>query len=239
MYGDSNCLDSSHQRSSCFGMLQKVIEYAVQVRLYSAPLMSGTVSVPFPRVFNLKHKYLAWFPRVVNLKAIYLAWCPRASLLKSLLTQLGVQVIIFEHPADSARCPRASLSKSLLTQLGVQGKKDAALFSETSVLANALGSADMELPKRREDVDLQPFSTVLSQPLLCSPNAPLDFEIVTVPHRGASRQERVVRLLSLLHLTLAKLESRSMVFVTSHNGTLCRQQVKQVRISYRQKDTLR
>ena len=32
VYGDSNCLDSSHQRSSCFGLLQKAIQYVAEVR---------------------------------------------------------------------------------------------------------------------------------------------------------------------------------------------------------------
>lgn len=74
----------------------------------------------------------------------------------------------------------------------LQGKRDTALFSETSVLAHELGNADMEMPKRRQDVNLKPFSTVLSQPLMCYPNAPVDFELITIPHRGASHQERAV-----------------------------------------------
>jgi len=31
VYGDSNCLDSSHQRSSCFGLLIKAIQYVAEV----------------------------------------------------------------------------------------------------------------------------------------------------------------------------------------------------------------
>ena len=33
VYGDSNCLDSSHQRSSCFGLLTKAIQYVAEVSL--------------------------------------------------------------------------------------------------------------------------------------------------------------------------------------------------------------
>ena len=32
VYGDSNCLDSSHQRSSCYGLLLKAIKYVAEVR---------------------------------------------------------------------------------------------------------------------------------------------------------------------------------------------------------------
>ena len=60
------------------------------------------------------------------------------------------------------------------------------------MLANELGSSDMVLPSRRVDVNMTTFSTVLSQPLLCYPNAPVDFELVTIPHRGASKQTREV-----------------------------------------------
>lgn len=31
VYGDSNCLDSSHQRSSCYNLLIKLIQYAAEV----------------------------------------------------------------------------------------------------------------------------------------------------------------------------------------------------------------
>lgn len=33
LYGDSNCLDSSHQRSNCFAMLKKTLEYVTEVCL--------------------------------------------------------------------------------------------------------------------------------------------------------------------------------------------------------------
>jgi len=31
VYGDSNCLDSSHQRSSCYNLLIKLIQYTAEV----------------------------------------------------------------------------------------------------------------------------------------------------------------------------------------------------------------
>ena len=34
MYGDSNCLDSSHQRSPCFNMLLEMLKYAAEVRIW-------------------------------------------------------------------------------------------------------------------------------------------------------------------------------------------------------------
>lgn len=80
-----------------------------------------------------------------------------------------------------------------LKSSALQGTKEATLFSNTVVLATELGSADMALPNRRQDVDISQYSLVRSQPLLCYPNAPLDFELVTIPHRGASHQERAVR----------------------------------------------
>ena len=33
VYGDSNCLDSSHQRSSCYNMLIRIIQYVSEVGL--------------------------------------------------------------------------------------------------------------------------------------------------------------------------------------------------------------
>ena len=34
VYGDSNCLDSSHQRSSCYNLLIRLIQYASEVSLH-------------------------------------------------------------------------------------------------------------------------------------------------------------------------------------------------------------
>lgn len=31
LYGDSNCLDSSHQRSACFGLLYSLLQFATEV----------------------------------------------------------------------------------------------------------------------------------------------------------------------------------------------------------------
>jgi hypothetical protein len=34
LYGDSNCLDSSHQRTACYTMLLKMLAYATEVRAF-------------------------------------------------------------------------------------------------------------------------------------------------------------------------------------------------------------
>lgn len=73
-----------------------------------------------------------------------------------------------------------------------QGKKAPELFDKQTPLKAELGSKDSVLPTRRSDIDLTPFSTVLSQPLICSPNSPLDFEQQVIPHRGVSHGERIV-----------------------------------------------
>lgn len=74
----------------------------------------------------------------------------------------------------------------------MQGKKAAELFPKAAVLASSLGNKDMTLPTRRLDVDFAAFSVVESEPLMCYPNAPLDFEQITIPHRGASLSIREV-----------------------------------------------
>ena len=34
VYGDSNCLDSSHQRTPCYALLAKLARWATEVRLW-------------------------------------------------------------------------------------------------------------------------------------------------------------------------------------------------------------
>ena len=42
VYGDSNCLDSSHQRSSCYNLLIKLIQYTAEVSAAaSSPVMQS------------------------------------------------------------------------------------------------------------------------------------------------------------------------------------------------------
>lgn len=53
LYGDSNCLDSSHQRSNCFGMLKKTIEYVTEVSKFSVP--SDYTSLAFWSSSDLSH----------------------------------------------------------------------------------------------------------------------------------------------------------------------------------------
>ena len=60
----------------------------------------------------------------------------------------------------------------------MQGILDAKLASDESRLTEPLGSETMLLPERRMDIDLTPYSSVLSNPgPVCYPNAPLDFQV--------------------------------------------------------------
>ena len=66
----------------------------------------------------------------------------------------------------------------------MQGIKDQALLSPDTLLATPLGSDTDPLPQRRVDIDLTPVSLVLSTPLVCYPNSPLEFQLLT----GGSRR---------------------------------------------------
>lgn len=68
-------------------------------------------------------------------------------------------------------------------------------MSPAARLAEALGSEAMTLPARRADVDAAPYSAVLGEGKrpVCHPNAPLELQVATVPHRGASQDARAVR----------------------------------------------
>jgi len=45
VYGDSNCLDSSHQRSSCYNLLIKLIQYTAEVSAAaSSPVVESVKS---------------------------------------------------------------------------------------------------------------------------------------------------------------------------------------------------
>ncbi|KAK9806804.1 hypothetical protein WJX72_003461 [[Myrmecia] bisecta] len=118
VYGDSNCLDSSHQRSSCYGLLLKLLQYVTE------------------------------------------------------------------------------------------GVEDPKLCSAEALIVEPLGNEAMVLPTRRVDIELKPFSTVLSSPLTCAPNSPLEFHFQTMPHRGAAEEissgNRQLRLYVVL-LVLEKL----------------------------------
>ena len=65
-----------------------------------------------------------------------------------------------------------------------QGIKDQALLSPDTLLATSLGSDTDPLPQRRVDIDLTPVSLVLSTPLMCYPNSPNEFQLLT----GGSRR---------------------------------------------------
>ena len=60
-------------------------------------------------------------------------------------------------------------------------------------LPEPLGNEALLLPQRRADVDMTPVSAVLSQRMICHPNAPLEFQQNTIPHRGAHKDTREVR----------------------------------------------
>ena len=74
-----------------------------------------------------------------------------------------------------------------------QGEGDGTLLAPETKLPEPLGNEAMLLPQRRVDVDLAAVSSVLSQRMLCHPNAPLEFQQNTIPHRGAAKDTREVR----------------------------------------------
>ena len=74
-----------------------------------------------------------------------------------------------------------------------QGEGDGVLLAPETKLPEPLGNEAMLLPQRRVDVDLAAVSSVLSQRMLCHPNAPLEFQQNTIPHRGAAKDTREVR----------------------------------------------
>ncbi|CAL8462817.1 g2351 [Coccomyxa elongata] len=102
VYGDSNCLDSSHMRSPCFRLLAKLLQYVA----------TGTV------------------------------------------------------------------------------ESSSTLLAPEAKLAEALGSEATLLPVRRADVDATQFSSVLTQRIMCHPNAPLEFQQHPMPGRNAHPDDR-------------------------------------------------
>lgn len=52
-------------------------------------------------------------------------------------------------------------------------------------LGEQLGSSSMALPKRRVEIDLTPVSRVLSEPMVCHPNSPVEFQLLTSARRNA------------------------------------------------------
>ena len=74
----------------------------------------------------------------------------------------------------------------------LQGVGDGSLIAPEALLAEPLGNEALLLPERRVDVDFSAVSSVLSQRMLCHPNAPLEFQQNTIPHRGAHKDTREV-----------------------------------------------
>ncbi len=68
------------------------------------------------------------------------------------------------------------------------------LLAPEAKLAEALGSEATLLPVRRADVDATQFSSVLTQRIMCHPNAPLEFQQHPMPGRNAHPDDRAVRL---------------------------------------------
>ena len=60
-YGDSNCLDSSHQRSSCYQLLQSIIRYAAEVCPLCPPsldlLTMTTAASCHARIWHMPSSY--------------------------------------------------------------------------------------------------------------------------------------------------------------------------------------
>jgi hypothetical protein len=81
----------------------------------------------------------------------------------------------------------------------MQGATDEELVAPAAKLAEPLGGEALALPARRADVDATVYSAVLGagKRPTCHPNAPLEFQDATVPHRGASQDARAVRGRSL------------------------------------------
>ena len=52
-------------------------------------------------------------------------------------------------------------------------------------LVEQLGSSSMALPKRRVEIDLTLVSRVLSEPMVCHPNSPVEFQLLTNARRNA------------------------------------------------------
>ena len=65
----------------------------------------------------------------------------------------------------------------------MQGAKDHTLLSMDTLLASPLGSTTDPLPTRRIDIDLTPVSLILSTPLICYPNSPLEFQMLNANSR--------------------------------------------------------
>ena len=78
--------------------------------------------------------------------------------------------------------------------LWTQGKADASLTAAEARMATALGDAGMSLPLRRSDIDVTGLLAPAGGPgtQRCFPNAPLQYQVTTMPKRGASAEERKV-----------------------------------------------
>ena len=61
-----------------------------------------------------------------------------------------------------------------------QGAEDARLVNDDVKLEQERGSADMVLPQRKDEAGLGNASHVLSSPLRCYPNSPLEFHAFKV-----------------------------------------------------------
>lgn len=66
------------------------------------------------------------------------------------------------------------------TSLGPQGSEDPTLFTNVTMMTEAVGDLEDPLPERPPGSGLKPFSKVLNAPLHCASNTPIEFHSLKV-----------------------------------------------------------
>ena len=152
VFGDSNCLDSSHMTSNCYEFLHKLLERVTQV--------SGAGAGRQP--------WAALGLAALALAALGLAALPCALNAAPPLTQpLPHWPLLWPRPcAASLRGPDAGSALAACPSAParcVQGRRNG-IADEVQKLAQPFVKGG-ELPRRRGDVNFTEFSKVLSTPL--------------------------------------------------------------------------